>query len=88
MARAAADKTFAEQLRDAGLSKNDAELDNLTALASTKGVYSLDDLHNLNEAEVRASVAVMLLTPVQMNKLLRKLGLLETVSTFKASRLS
>ena len=88
MARDAADKTFAEQLRDAGLSKNDAELDNLAALASTKGVYSLDDLYDLNEAEVRASVAVMLLTPVQMNKLLRKLGLLETVSPFKASRLS
>ncbi len=76
MARTEVDKTFAEQLRDAGLSKSDAELDNLVSLASHKGVYSMDDFYNLNEAEVRVSVAAMLLTPVQMNKLLRKLGLL------------
>ena len=67
------DKTFVEQLRDAGLSSCDAVLDELAALATRNGVFSLDDLQNLNEAQVRDKVAVMLLTPVQMKKLLRKL---------------
>ena len=77
MARAAADKTFAEQLREAGLSTCDCELDNLVALASTNGVFSLDDLKALNEGEVRNCLSAMLLTPVQRRKLLSKLGLLE-----------
>jgi hypothetical protein len=77
MARAVNNKTFVEQLRDAGLSSIDAALDNLAALASSNGVFSLDDLQNLNEAQVRDRVAVMLLTPLQTKKLLRKLDLLK-----------
>ena len=73
MDRAVNDKTFVEQLRDAGLSTCDAVLNDLAALASTNGVFSLDNLQNLNEAQVRDRVAVMLLTPVQMRKLFRKL---------------
>ena len=81
MARAAADKTFAEQLREAGLSTCDCELDNLVALASTNGVFSLDDLKALNEGEVRNCLSAMLLTPVQRRKLLSKLGLLTAAPT-------
>ena len=80
VARAAADKTFAEQLREAGLSSCDIELENLVAFASTSRVFSLDDLKTLNEKYVRNRVSAMLLTPVQMRKLLRKLGVLTAAS--------
>jgi hypothetical protein len=80
VARAAADKTFAEQLREAGISSCDIELDNLVAFASTSSVFSLDDLKTLNEKYVRNRVSAMLLTPVQMRKLLRKLGVLTAAS--------
>lgn len=65
---------FAQQLRAAGLSLNDDELNRLAALGGGKGVFDMDDLHALNEAEVRASVDHMLLTPMQLNKLLKRLG--------------
>jgi hypothetical protein len=81
MARAAADKTFAEQLREAGLSSCDFELYNLVALASTNGIFSLDDLKALNVEEARNCVSAMLLTPVQTRKLLRKLGVLTAAPT-------
>jgi hypothetical protein len=77
MARAAADKTFVEQLREAGLSSCDFALDNLLAISSTNGVFSLGDVKKmLNEEDVRNSVSAMLLTPVQMRNLLRELGVL------------
>jgi hypothetical protein len=37
-------------------------------------VFSLNDLKTLNEEYVRNRVSAMLLTPVQMRKLFRKLG--------------
>lgn len=76
MARAAADTTFAEHLREAGLSFCDFCLGHLVALASTNGVFSLYDLKTLNDDDVRNSMLAMLLTPVQMRKLLRNLGVL------------
>jgi hypothetical protein len=81
MARAAADKTFAEQLREAGLSTCDCELHNLVLLASTNGVFILDDLKALNEEELRNCLSAMLLTPVQRRKLLSKLSLLTAAPT-------
>jgi len=40
-----------------------------------KGVCDMGDLRGLNEADVRSSVEHMQLTPTQVNKLLKKLGL-------------
>ena len=83
----AAAKTFALQLRDAGLCFDDAALDRLVALGGEKGVCDMDDLRGLNEAEVRASVEHMLLTPVQLNKLLKRLGVLGGGEPSKVPRL-
>jgi len=66
---------FAEQLRAVGISTDDAELDRLAALAGHKGVCDMGDLRGLNEPDVRSSVEHMQLTPTQVNKLLKKLGL-------------
>ena len=63
-------KMFAQQLRAAGLSDDDAALERLAALGGVKGVIDMEDLHGFNEAEVRASVEHMLLTPMQLRKLL------------------
>ena len=54
---------------------DDAELDRLAALGGAKGVCDMDDFRDLNEADVRSSVEHMQLTPTQMNKLLKSLGL-------------
>ena len=66
---------FVEQLRAVGISTDDAELDRLAALAGHKGFSDMGDLRGLNEADVRSSVEHMQLTPTQVNKLLKKLGL-------------
>ena len=63
-------KMFPQQLRTAGLSDDDAALERLAALGGVKGVIDMEDLHGFNEAEVRASVKHMLLTPMQLRKLL------------------
>ena len=65
---------FAEQLRAAGISSDNAALNCLAALGANKGVMDMEDLHGLNEADVRASVAHMLLSPMQLNKLLKRLA--------------
>jgi|LauGreDrversion4_2_1035121.scaffolds.fasta_scaffold1424904_1 hypothetical protein len=44
-------------------------------LGAKNGVCDMDDLRDLNEAEVRASVEEMALNPVQMKRLLKTLGL-------------
>jgi hypothetical protein len=43
-------------------------------------VFSLDDLKTLNEEYVLIRVSAMLLLPVQIMKLLRKLGVLTAAS--------
>ena len=83
----AAAKTFAQQLRDAGVAYEDAALDHLVALGRWVGVNDMDDLRDLDDTEVRASVAHMQLTPLQMNKLLKALRVLGTASPAKVPRL-
>ena len=66
-------QAFAHQLRAAGLSSDDAALNRLAALGGQKGVCDMGDLRGLNEADVRASVEHMQLTPLQLSKLLTSL---------------
>ena len=47
----------------------------------------MDDLCDLDDTEVRAIVAHMQLTPLQMSKLLKALRVLGTASTAKVPRL-
>ena len=79
-------RVFAQQLRAAGLSSDDAELDHLAALGSAKGLVDMEDLMDLNEADVQLSVEHMLLTTMQLNKLLKWLRVLETASPSKMPR--
>jgi hypothetical protein len=65
----------------------DAALDRLVALGRWVGVNDMDDLRDLDDTEVRASVAHMQLTPLQMNKLLKALRVLGTASPAKVPRL-
>jgi hypothetical protein len=82
----AALQTFKRQLRDASISFDESTLERLALLGAKNGVCDLDDLRDLSEADVRASVEEMSLNPVQMKKLLKSLGLLDVGPPSKVAR--
>jgi hypothetical protein len=74
---------FAQELRVAGVSCDEDDLYRLAALGRNKGVMCMEDLRGLDEADVRASVAHMGMTPMQLNKLMKRLGELEVRFSFQ-----
>jgi hypothetical protein len=77
---------FARQLKAANVCDDAATLSRFSIMGSKNGVHDMEDLFELSEDDVRASLEDLKMVPAQMRKLLKLLGSLDTHSPRKVAR--